>query len=279
MTVLESPEGYNKSSSLATLYGEQWFSDQTILGLDDKQLAETVRGRWCIECADLSGMRKAEVERIKAQASRCVDRARPAYGRAVIDVGRSFILYGTTNDREYLRSQTGNRRFFPVSVGRIDVDGLRRDRDMLWGEAMAAHLADEGIMLPEALWADAGAQQEMRTLGDPWEDLVENVSEIAAKYASDPLAIDADELCVIYSDGEQHERVTSAFILTHVLGIPSAQLTADHGKRLGVVMRKQGWTGPQQMKLGGRNARGYERAVTADEPEPAPERELEPWEV
>jgi predicted P-loop ATPase len=269
MTVLESPEGYNKSSGLTTLYGPEWFSDQTILGLDDKQLAETLRGRWCIECADLSGMRKAEVEKVKAQLSRFEDRTRPAYGRAVIDAPRSSVFWGTTNDPEYLRSQTGNRRFFPVPVGRIDIEGLKRDRVALWGEAMAAHRAGESIMLPEPLWAAAGIEQDRRTMGEPWVAEVANVTELARHYM-EHRANDTEgmRLGVVYQDDGMAERVTSAFVLAKVIGIPPSHQTAEHGKRLGFAMRKLGWIGPHQYWIGGRNARGFERKLIG---------EREPW--
>jgi predicted P-loop ATPase len=270
MTVLESPEGYNKSRALAKLYGEQWFSDQTILGLDDKQLAETLRGRWCVECADLSGMRKADVEKVKAQLSRFEDRTRPAYGRAVIDAPRSSVFWGTTNETEYLRSQTGNRRFFPVPIKRIDVDAIERDRDLLWGEAMAAHLAGESIMLPESLWADAGAEQDARTVGEPWLDLVGNVAERAARHErlrSENRLHDLDEsesLGVVYSNDGERERVTSQYVLGKIIGIPADRQTAEQGKRLGAIMRKLGWTGPAAFWIGDRTARGYERPIVGE---------------
>ena len=260
MTVLESREGTNKSSGLSTLYGPQWFSDQKFLGLDDKRLAEVLRGKWCVECSDLAGMRRAEVEDVKAQLSRQVDRVRPAYGRAVIETPRSSVFWGTTNDRDYMRSQTGNRRFLPVEVGRIDVDALARDRDLLWGEAMAAHKAGESVMLPESLWADAGAEQAARTYSEPWIDDVANVAELARHYMEHRAAdTEAMRLGVVYQDDGKNERVTSAYVLCKVLGIPPNQQTAEHGKRLGVAMRKHDWQGPKSLRIGGRVVKGFER--------------------
>ena len=80
--VLESPEGKDKSTALLTLAGgPENFSDQTILGQGDRDQQEALRGVWLYEIADLSNIRKAEVEDVKAFASRTHDRARPAYGR------------------------------------------------------------------------------------------------------------------------------------------------------------------------------------------------------
>ena len=125
--VLESPEGKDKSTALLTLAGgPENFSDQTILGQGDRDQQEALRGVWLYEIADLSNIRKAEVEDVKAFASRTHDRARPAYGRFRVDLPRRGVIWATTNNSEYLKSQTGNRRFWPIEVAvtkPIDVEG------------------------------------------------------------------------------------------------------------------------------------------------------------
>ena len=254
MTVLESPEGENKSSALAALYGAENFSDQSILGLTDKELQEAVRGRWGMEAADLSGMRRADVERLKAQLSRQEDRTRPAYGRAVIDTPRCGVFWGTTNDAQYLRSQTGNRRFLPVPVARIDVKRIIADRDQLWAEACVADDLEMDIMLPEALWAAAAVEQDARTERDPWLDLLRDVARHGAR-EKDRGAYE------VLDTGE--ERISSMFILRDVIMIESRNLTPEHGKRLSRVLGRLGWNGPKPMRINGKTERGYWR-VTPD---------------
>jgi hypothetical protein len=82
ITVLEGPEGLNKSTLIRILAGDEYFNDQSILGVSGREAQEQREGVWMHEHADLAGMRKAEVEKVKADASRQVDRARPAYGRS-----------------------------------------------------------------------------------------------------------------------------------------------------------------------------------------------------
>src|SRR5262249_29949799 len=132
---LEGPEGKGKSTAIAVLAGVENFSDQTILSQSDKEQQELLRGIWLYEIADLAGLRRAEVEKVKAFASRTHDRARPAYGRRRVDAPRRCIFVATTNEDEYLKSPTGNRRFWPVAVGSIDIEGLRRDRDQTMGRS------------------------------------------------------------------------------------------------------------------------------------------------
>jgi predicted P-loop ATPase len=240
MTVLEGPEGRNKSSAIAALYGKEFVSDQSILGVDDKQLQEAVRGRWAIEAADLSGMRKADVDRVKAQLSRLEDRSRPAYGRAVVDAPRSCIFFGTTNETEYLRSQTGNRRFFPLPVEHIKVADISRDRDQIWAEAMLEEQFAESIMLPEPLWKLAAIEQDKRT-----------IRRVRATETT--------------PQGE--ERISSHDLLHVVLGLSTMQSTPDAAKRLGTAMRKLGWNGPDTLTIKGKLVKGYARigGVTDEE--------------
>ena len=97
-----------------------------------EQLAEV----WIHENAELAGMKKAEVETVKTFASRQSDNARPAYGHFLKKQKRHSIEVGTTNNDEYLQSQTGNRRFWPLRILKtIDLNLLKRDRLQLWGEA------------------------------------------------------------------------------------------------------------------------------------------------
>lgn len=175
IVVLEGPEeGKGKSSAVAILAGPENFSDQKILGVDDRMQQELTEGVWLYEISELSGMNKAEVEHVKAFASRNTDRARPAYGRFRVDIKRRLIFFATTNRTDYLISDTGNRRFWPVLTGHIDLVGLQRDRDQLWAEAATRETKGESHLLPEKLWKAAGEQQAGRMTADVWSEAIVN---------------------------------------------------------------------------------------------------------
>jgi len=254
--VLESPEGWNKSSAWAVLAGEGNFSDERIIGKDSREVVEQLMGIWIHENADLAGMRKAEVETVKAYASRAEDRARPAYGHYLLAQPRHSIEVGTTNSDEYLQSQTGNRRFWPIKMARrIDLAALRAARLQLWGEAAHYQAQGESITLDEELWASAAVQQEARRVRDPWEPMLENLSLASV---TGPLAgvgyIGNGIVHVV--EGEQ--RVATAVIFEHVIRIPSHLLQVTHAKRLADVMRALGWD-TKVFKLEGKTVRGYAR--------------------
>ena len=176
--VLESIEGKGKSSAIEILAGEENFSDQTILNVDDRKQQELTEGVWLYEISDLAGIKRAEVEHIKAFASRREDRARPAWGRNVERRKRRCIFIGTTNRDDYLISDTGNRRFWPVKTGRVDLDALRRDRHQLWAEAAAEEARGASIVLPERLWHAAAEEQEQRRALDAWFEPINNFVEM-----------------------------------------------------------------------------------------------------
>jgi predicted P-loop ATPase len=221
--------------------GPENFSDQTILGKSDKEQQELLRGIWVYEVADLTNIRKAEVEHVKAFASRSHDRARPAYGRARIDLPRRCIIWATTNNAEYLKSQSGNRRFWPVPVKVIDIEALKRDRDQLFAEAVILDDDNMSIVLPQDLWSAAAAEQEQRRESDPWEDALRSVTGQ-------------------FTDNEY--RVHTHDLLETNIGIPRDRQTPALLHRVGVCMRQLGWSGPKQMRIGGRygkSAKGYWR--------------------
>ena len=172
--VLEGKQGRGKSEALRILAGPENFSDQKILGVDDRKQQELTEGVWLYEIAELTGLRRAEIEHVKAFVSRTVDRARPAYGRYTINQPRRTIFFGSTNQDVYLQDDTGNRRFWPVPTGRVDLTGLARDRDQLWAEAASREKAGESHVLPEQLWLVAGEVQDSRAETDEWEELINN---------------------------------------------------------------------------------------------------------
>jgi predicted P-loop ATPase len=246
--VLEGPEGVMKSTALQTLAGgPDYFSDQTILGKSDKEQQELLRGVWLYEIADLTNITKAEVEHVKAFASRTHDRARPAYGRCRMDLPRRGVIWATTNNSEYLKSQTGNRRFWPVPVAvthPIDLDSLARDRDQLLAEAAYFEEKGASIVLPQELWSTAAEEQEQRREADPWEEYLRDI----------PRSL------ISVVDGE--ERVFSQDLLEQRLGIFKDKQEQRQLKRLGDCMRVLGWAGPKPLRGDeGKLRRGYRRDI------------------
>jgi predicted P-loop ATPase len=170
--ILEGPQGSLKSTALRSL-ADPWFTDD-MPELGTKDAALQTRGVWLIEIAELDSMTRSEVSRVKAFMSRSVDRFRPPYGRRPMDVPRECIFAGTTNKQDYLKDETGGRRFWPVGCGRINLDDLRRDRDQLWAEAVTRYRAGATWWLDRKELVDAASsEQQERYDADPWQVLIE----------------------------------------------------------------------------------------------------------
>jgi predicted P-loop ATPase len=87
---------------------------------------------------------------LKAFLSRSVDEARMAYQVERTRVPRQFVVVGTTAAEPYLKDSTGNRRIWPIRVGRFDLTRLAEVRDQLWAEASVAEANGESIDLVAA---------------------------------------------------------------------------------------------------------------------------------
>jgi predicted P-loop ATPase len=142
---------------------DEWFSDQSILGVDDRQQQELLSGKIIYEIAELHGLKTTQIEKIKSFASRQYDRARPAFGKGVEERGRTVAIFATTNEDAYLLEGTGHRPIWPVLTTKIDLDALARDVPQLWAEAVDRRANGERPELPKELWAEARAQQDERT--------------------------------------------------------------------------------------------------------------------
>lgn len=138
MPIFEGAQGIGKSSFGRVLVGDQYFLDW-LPNLGDKDAALGLQGMWAVEMGELSQFRKNELETIKAFLTRTVDKFRPPHGKKLIESARRCVFFGTTNRAEYLRDDSGNRRFKPVKVGRLNFEQLRADRDQLFAEAKMWH--------------------------------------------------------------------------------------------------------------------------------------------
>lgn len=242
--VLEGPQGRGKSSVLKIMAGgEDFFSDEIAIGVSYREQQELLAGKWIVELPELVGLNRSEVTRVKQFISKTHDRGRGAYQRLPMDLPRRCIFVGTTNDSQYLHDATGNRRFWPVTVGKIDLQCLAKDMLQLWAEAAEAEReAPEPISIPERLWAAAAERQAERVSGDPWEDLLLSALPAHAKIAEGEL------------------RISTQTVFEKVMGIEMRHARMADYRRLGDCMRKLGWSGPKVLRIDGANVKGYWRA-------------------
>ncbi|WP_088706297.1 VapE domain-containing protein [Noviherbaspirillum denitrificans] len=244
--VFEGGQGQGKSTALSIL-GGQWFAD-TPFKMGDKDGFLSIQGILLYEIAELEQFNRSEVTAIKAFMSSQTDRYREPYGRRMKNVARRTVFAATTNEAEYFKDTTGNRRFWPVETGRIDLEGLRRDREQLLGEAV--HLMRQGELwypTPDEQATLITPEQEKREIADPWLGRIYDYVQ----------GIDADGETTL----GKRNRVTCRELLTRALHIEIGKLgpAKQETMRIAACMRKLGWT--KGRETDGARERFYERPV------------------
>lgn len=164
MLTIRGRQGLGKSALIAKL-GGVWFSD-SFTTMQGKDAYEQVQGVWLMEIGELAGMRKAEAETIKLYISKQCDRFRPAYGRRLQEFPRQCIFIGTTNEMQFLRDTTGNRRFWVVDTPNEPTLDMWADLTpeavrLIWAEAVVLYKKGEELFLTPELEKVARAVQEI----------------------------------------------------------------------------------------------------------------------
>ena len=176
VVVLNGPQGMGKSSFFAKL-GGKWFSDSLTIGdMKDKTAPEKLQGQWILELGELAGLKKVDVETVKAFITRQDDKFRHSYGYSVEDHPRQCIIVGSTNNEDgFLRDITGNRRFWPVTCTKNSKYRPWQVADVveqLWAEAYMLYQRGEPLYLTPEVEQLAEAEQSDALESDAREGMV-----------------------------------------------------------------------------------------------------------
>jgi len=169
--VLEGEQGVKKSTSLSIL-GGNWHVETT-MSTDNKDFFMQFAGKTIIEFSEGETLSRTEVKRMKAIITNQVDRYRVPYEPMTQDFPRRCVFAMTTNQTEYLKDETGNRRWLPVKVVKeeADIAWLTEHRDQLYAEAY-----QRAIVLKETAYEfpreETMQAQIARMIHDPNEDLI-----------------------------------------------------------------------------------------------------------
>lgn len=255
--VFYSEQGVGKSTLIQRL-SKGWFND-SLTNLSGKESYEAIQFAWLVELAELSALRKSDVEAVKNFISKREDTYRGAYARRVKTHKRQCVFFGSTNDDEFLKDATGNRRFFPVEVKRTRKTRLIFEPefdaivDQLWAEAMEGYMLGEALTLSDEAEAIAGGTREEFTERAPIQGLIEEYLDrlFPADYEDRFLA---QRLDFLNGDlGEEGTETKNSFSLielwTEALGRRKDEYTVVKARELSnAVKALKGWKRDKQAR-------------------------------
>ncbi len=235
MIILEGKQYGGKSflsRLLGTINGEEYFLDD-FKDIENKDALMKMQGKLVVEFPEISTLRKAEVNDLKAFITRQTDEFRPPYGRNVIVSPRQCVFIGTVNpEGAYLKDVTGNRRYWPIACrDRLPIDELRNVIPLLHAEA--AHYARQG----EQLWLNdrqyelASAEQEKRVVEDVWIDKIEEITSGVEQITADEI-LESLNIVMEKRNPIVYARVKNTMMR---LGFEEARINAGRRRKRGYI--------------------------------------------
>ena len=236
-------QGSGKTSAVKAISPAMDFYVEVGFHEKEDDLARKMRGRLVGEVAELTGMRKKEVEALKAFMTRTHENWVPKFKEFGATFPRRLLFIGTTNEERFLVDSTGNRRWLPIRVGKTDITALRRDVLELWAEARDLYRA-EGIQWAEAerLAREIHKDHEVE---DPWEERVTDWLD------SEEQDVDGTKTPV-----KTRTYLTTGMVLVEALRIEPGRASRADEMRVGALLRKLGW-GKDQLRIEGRMKRVF----------------------
>lgn len=142
--VLKGKQGMGKTRFFKSIMPQEhlhsFFKDGIQLDLNKKDDIIQTTSYWLCELGELGGtMKKSDRDLLKSWLTSTHDEFRTPYSRKAEKYPRRTFFAGTVNDNEFLRDDTGNRRFVIIDVKKIN-HTHNIDIDLLWGETVELFL-------------------------------------------------------------------------------------------------------------------------------------------
>ncbi len=185
-TTLVGKQGIGKSKFIRKIsINPKWFTD-CITTFDGKEFYEAIQGIWIVEVGEGTAFQKSTKEKVKQMITVQYDKYRTPYSRNTETYPRQCVFIGTTNNSDFLKDETGDRRFYPIDCNLanaqkdIDKDLSEEYVNQLWAEALYRYQSNEKYYITEKNILDI-AEKEQRSHYDesPMQSDIMNFLDIA----------------------------------------------------------------------------------------------------
>lgn len=246
--ILVGPQGCGKSSGVEALSPDPAFFTEISFAEKDDDLARKMRGRLVAEIGELRGLNTKELESIKAFVTRTHENWIPKYREFATQFPRRLVFVGTTNEDEFLADKTGNRRWLPVEVSRVDVKEIKADLLLLWAEARETFKRFGGIQFRDAERLGASVHEQY-TIKDVWLETVEKWLD-----TPDMMTNDIPRNC---------EFLRASDVLREAIGLDSRNIGKREEMRISNVLQNCGYKRVQR-RVDGKKMRIFEPVSQPD---------------
>jgi predicted P-loop ATPase len=238
--VYEGAQGDGKSTAIASMAPRISESTEISFLEEEDKAVRKMRGTLLVEISELRGIHAKDVESTKAFITHRVDRWIPKYKEFTQEVPRRCVFIGTTNSKEFLTDSTGNRRWLPMTTGKIDREAVDRDRDQLWAEAAVIY-KQRGICWQDAERLARDIHEEYTPEDDTWVDAVRD-------YISKPIMYTIGQ-----SQTKNSDLITTYNLLQNAVNVDTAYQTRSTQMRMAAVLTSLGYTKERKKIDGKRN--------------------------
>lgn len=229
MLILENEEQGTRKSEVVKVLGGKYAADIHIDLSSSKGVTDTTAGMlgaWFLEASELEFMRRTDVGALKRFLSLSSDKVRLPYAHYHCTLPRQSLFIGTINPTQhgYLQDSTGNRRFWAVPTGRIDISQLRADREQLFAEAYHRYMGREPWwIVDERINAIAKGEANKRMVKDSWQDIISywlQSSKLPDLMTTENIGYYALNMRAMQMNKSEQMRISNAM---HALGYASNQ--------------------------------------------------------
>jgi len=180
--MLEGGQGSKKSTMLRELSYDNFLDG----GIDirSKDGLMSLFGKWIVEFSELEGLNGRTADTVKAFLAKQDDKIRLPYKKTEEYFKRTCVFAGTTNRKQYLSDTSGNRRFWPIKIDKVDMSKIIDNRDQLWAEAYQMYRRGE------IWWTDEDAPESLMFAAEQDERIDgSDIDDTISDYLTDEVLI------------------------------------------------------------------------------------------
>lgn len=251
--ILIGAQGARKTSAIIALAPTPDVFVKINLGKRDEDLSRRLRGKLVAELPELRGLTGRDIQGIRDWVTNRTESLVDKYQTYESTYPRRFIGIGTSNEDEILDDPEGERRWLPMRVHRLDVEGLVAARDQLWAEGVAMWRA--GGIRWEAAERLARDQHGDYKILDDWQGDIEHwLAQHPKAVLHDLAGPDGMETETGRPRGE--DPFTTRSVLVHALRIRVPDIDKTASNRVAKILRGFGYV-YKNMKIDGKAAKRW----------------------